>query len=93
MKTLKGSREIEAMLAGHGLTTANIIYRMPDFQTVLQTYLWQDYDMAPDFPKLRGFLDFWQRKLDGPIHSVQYTHQHLIKPGEWRKVDGELLVG
>jgi uncharacterized protein Usg len=86
------TKEIELMLAGHGMTTAHIYYRMPDFQTVLQSYIWQEFDMAPEFPKLHGFLGFWQEKLDGPIHSVQYSHQKLIKPGEWRKVDGEFLV-
>lgn len=86
------NRETELMLAGYGLTTAQIFYRMPDFQDLIQTYLWQNYDLAPDFPELSGFLDFWQDNLDGPIHSVQYTHRRLIKPGEWRKVDGEITL-
>ena len=68
MPSPERTREIEHMLAGQGLTTANIYYHMPDFQTVLQTYLWQDYDTAPDFPKLHGFLDFWKDELEGPIH-------------------------
>lgn len=92
MNAKKEIRDIERMLAGQGLTTANILYRMPDFQTVLQSYLWQDYDTAPDFPKLNGFLAFWEEKLDGPIHSVEFSHRRLIAPGEWRKVDGEILI-
>lgn len=92
MKASRKIHDIERMLAGQGLTTANIFYRMPDFQTVLQSYIWQDYDTAPEFPKLRGFLDFWDRKLEGPIHSVQYSHKQLIGPSEWRKVDGEFLL-
>ena len=92
MHSSERTHEIEHMLAGQGLTTANIFYHMPDFQTVLQSYLWQDYDTAPDFPKLRGFLDFWKEELEGPIHSVQYCHQRLIRPGEWNKVDGEFKV-
>ena len=79
--------EMELMLAGHGLTTAQIYYRMPDYRTMIQSYLWQEYDLAPEFPKLHGFLDFWQENLDGPIHSVQFTHQQLIRPGEWKRVD------
>jgi len=84
--------ETELMLSGHGLTTAEITYRMPDFRHVLQTFVWQDYDLGPKFPKLRGFLEFWEEKLDGPLHSVRYCHQQLIRPGEWRKVDGEFLI-
>ena len=84
--------ETERMLAGQGLITAEILYRMPDFQTVLQSYLWQEYDTAPDFPRLYSFLEFWERELDGPLHSVRYTHRRLISPGEWTKVDGEIVL-
>lgn len=92
MRSSDNTREIEYILAGQGLTTANIFYHMPDFQAVLQTYLWQDYDTAPDFPKLHEFLDFWKDKLEGSIHSIQVSHQQLIRPGEWKKVDGEFRV-
>ena len=63
------SEETEMMLRGYGLTTAEIFYRMPDFQSVLNSYIWQDYDLAPDYPKLFGFIEFWQRDIEGPLHS------------------------
>ncbi len=75
-------------LEGYCLTTANILYRMPDRQFLLQSYLWQDYDMAPEFPELKRFLAFWERELDGPIHSVEVAHQKLIAAAEWQRVDG-----
>lgn len=84
--------EVEKMLAGHGLITAEILYRMPDCQSMLQVFTWQEYDLAPRFPRLLKFLEFWRKELDGPLHSVRYTHQQLIRPGEWRKVDGEFLL-
>ncbi|MBV6658612.1 MAG: usg protein [Devosiaceae bacterium] len=81
--------EMELMLKGYGLITANILYRMPDHPSLLQTFIWQAYDQAPKFPKLGEFLDFWKAELDGPLHSVQVAHRQLISPGVWRKVDGE----
>ena len=89
---MRDAQELELMLKGYGLTTAEILYRMPDHPSVLQTYLWQDYDLAPKFPALTGFLDFWRAKLEGPLHSIRYTHRKLISPTEWRKVDGEILL-
>ncbi len=59
------SSDLERQLNGYGLTTAHILYRIPDFETVLQTYVWQDYDLAPDFPEMRKFLDFWQSSWMG----------------------------
>ena len=32
------------------LTTANILYRRPDHPWLLQSYVWQNYDLYPDFP-------------------------------------------
>lgn len=82
----------ELMLKGYGLTTAEMIYRMPDHQNVLNTFLWQEYDLAPDYPKLFEFIEFWQRELDGPLHCVRFTHRKLISAGEWRHVVGEFRV-
>ena len=80
----KVDEDFRRQLEGYSLATAEIIYRMPDAKRLLQTYLWQDYDLAPKFPKLRKFLDFWERELDGPLHSVRIMHHALIGPRELR---------
>ena len=77
---------------GYGLTTAEIHYRLPDQPSLLQLYVWQDYDLAPDFPTLQRFLDFWRRELEGALHSVRVAHQQLIRPSEFRAVNGIITV-
>jgi uncharacterized protein Usg len=66
------------------LTTAEILYHMPDHPRLLQSYLWQEYDLAPNFPALRRFLDFWARNLDGRLHSVKVAGQQLVHAPETR---------
>lgn len=75
-------------LLGYGLTTAEIAYYRPDYPSLLQLYAWQEYDEAPDFPVLFDFLAFWRREIDARIHSVRIAHDQLIRPAEWRAVDG-----
>lgn len=75
-------------LEGYGLTTAHILYRLPDHPGILQTYVWQDYDLAPTFPELKGFLAFWEREIEGPLHSITVAHSKLIKPAEFKAIDG-----
>lgn len=79
-------------LEGYSLATAEIYYRMPDARGILQTFIWQEYDIAPQFPELRRFLDFWTRELDGPIHSVKLAHSSLIRPAEFRYTDHEITI-
>ena len=86
------SRASIRQLQGYGLTTATILYRLPDHPRLLQTYVWQEYDLAPDFPVLLDFLNFWTRELEGPLHSVTVAHSRLIKPAEFQAVDGVLTL-
>jgi uncharacterized protein Usg len=82
------SQDFRRQLEGYGLTTAEIVYRRPDHPWLLQTYLWQDYDVFPNFPTLERFLAFWKKNLDGALHSVRVAHSRLIRPAEIRAVDG-----
>ena len=62
---------------------------MPDHRSVLNSLVWRDYDLAPDHPRLFGFIEFWQAEIEGPLHSVRFTHRKMIGPSEWRHVRGE----
>lgn len=76
----------------YSLTTAEILYHLPDHPSLLQTYLWQDYDIAPRFPVLKGFLDFWEENLDGRLHSVAVASCRLVCPAEYRHLGACLTL-
>ena len=71
-------------LADYRLTTAEILYRLPDHPAVLQSYVWQDLDLAPQFPVLRKFLDFWEREIEGKLYQVRVASAELVKPAAFR---------
>ncbi|MFW2392268.1 MAG: usg protein [Alphaproteobacteria bacterium] len=79
-------------IAGYSLTTAEILYRLPDHRELLQSYVWQDYDLAPRFPKLKDFLGFWDANLEGPLYRVRVAHRALVSPAEFSFLDGELQI-
>jgi len=79
-------------LQGWSLTTAEIMYHMPDHRDLLQTFIWQDFDQAPCFPRLIKFLDFWTRNLDGPLSSVRVAHSAIVGPTEIRLFGDEWRI-
>ena len=79
-------------LEGFSLTTAEILYRLPDYPALLQTYVWQDYDVAPKFPKLKDFLQFWSAKLEGRLFKVTVAHDRLIRPAEWKLIGASYKI-
>lgn len=81
--------EFIRQLNGYSLTTAHIFYRMPDYQMILQSYVWQEFDLFPQFPVLNKFLIFWQKELDGPLYKIEVAHSDLHKPVTLRNIDGE----
>jgi uncharacterized protein Usg len=76
--------KLDLMLKGWRLTTAEILYRLPDHPALLQSYVWQELDLIPDFPALKKFLDFWEKKLEGKLYSVKVCHADVISPGDVR---------
>lgn len=66
------------------LTTAQIFYHMPDFAHILQEFIWQDYDIVPKYPKFRSFLEFWEHKIEGSLHSIYLAETGLITASEFK---------
>lgn len=84
--TATADRDLRAQLAGYSLTTAEILYRLPDHPSLLQSFIWQEYDLHPRFPRLKRFLDFWSCNLEGELYRVTVAHKKLIAPAEVRLI-------
>ncbi|TVQ83027.1 MAG: Usg family protein [Micavibrio sp.] len=84
--------KLELQMRNYRLTTAEILYYLPDHPVLLQSFIWQEYDLAPRFPELKRFLDFWTREIEGRLHSVTVAHKELIKPEQFTFCDHELTL-
>ena len=85
-------RDFLAQVSGYSLTTAEILYRLPDHPSLLQTFVWQDYDLHPRFPKLARFLDFWSVNIDGALYRIRVAHAHLLSPRDITFAKGGLRL-
>ncbi len=81
--------DFEAQLKGKRLTTAEVLYFIPDHPDLLQSFLWQTLDEAPEFPRIQKFLEFWRREIEAVIHSVQISSMQQVAPGRMRSVRWE----
>lgn len=79
--------ELNKQLVNYRLTTAKILYHLPDYEALLQEFVWQDYDLAPKYPALNKFLDFWEDKIEGKLHSVYVARKKIISAGDYRYAD------
>ena len=84
--------DIKLMLQDYRLTTAEILYHLPDYPRFLQSYVWQELDVAPKFPILKKFLDFWNRELDGKLHSVKITAVGIVTDAKWNHALDEIRI-
>lgn len=78
--------EREPRLLDYRLTTAEILYHLPDHPALLQSFIWQHLDCAPDYPNLHRFLEFWQNNIEGRLHSVRVGQARLLGPGRFRHI-------
>jgi uncharacterized protein Usg len=77
-----GTRDFEHQLQGGRLTTAEVLYYLPDHPKLLQSFLWQTLDVAPEYPRIHRFLDFWRREIDAVIHSVTLSTAGIVAPAK-----------
>jgi len=84
--------DMALQLKSYRLTTAEILYHLPDFPELLQSFVWQRLDRAPEFPELRRFLSYWEHNIEGRLHSVRVASAELVKPADFRFAKGEFLV-
>jgi uncharacterized protein Usg len=79
---------LERQLRGWRLATAEITYRLPDHPSLLQTFVWQHYDRAPDYPELHRFLAFWAERIEGRLFSVRVVRSELLPAPSWGHATG-----
>ena len=83
---------IGLQLKDYRLTTAEIVYRLPDHPELLQTYVWQQLDLAPLFPELTKFLQFWKREIEGKLHSIRIATGGSFRPASVRHASHMLTL-
>ena len=79
-------------LCNYRLTTAEILYHLPDHPALLQSFVWQQLDIAPDYPVLRRFLDFWTHNIEGKLHSVKIGQARFAGRPRFRHVTTSLRL-
>ena len=69
------------------LTTVEVTYRMPDYLSILQEFIWQTMDKPPEYPRVHVFLTYWEAHIEGPIYSVKIANVPIITPSDYKIVD------
>ena len=72
--------ELTLRLAGWRLATAEVLYYLPDHPSLLQSFVWQTLDLAPQYPRIHQFLDYWRREIEAVIHSVHLATGEELAP-------------
>ena len=49
----------------------NVFYWMPDYQNVLQQFIWQTDDVRPEYPRVHKFLNYWHDNIDAVIEEIE----------------------
>ena len=74
--------EFQLRLKGWRLATAEVLYYMPDHPALLQSFVWQTLDLAPAYPRLHQFLNFWKAEIEAVIHSVRLATGEVLAPAK-----------
>ena len=68
------------------LATVDVLYWMPDYQDILQQFVWQTADIRPEYPRIHKFLNYWKDNIDAIIAEVKISDSEMARI---RRVDKE----
>ena len=89
---MRQDQDFVERLSGKGLLTTEVLYYRPDCRSLLQSFVWQTLDTAPQFPRLAQFLEHWRLEIEAAIHSIRIAHADWVGPAEIRAVNGVLRL-
>ncbi len=78
------SSVFELQMRGYRLSTAEILYHLPDHPGLLQSFIWQHYDLAPEYPELQGFIRYWRNNIEAELHKVIIGHSDVLMRPNFR---------
>jgi len=67
------------MIIKNTIVTLNILYWMPDYEHILQQFIWQTSDIQPEYPRIHKFLNYWHDNIEATISEV-YIAPHNRTP-------------
>ena len=53
------------------LVTLNVFYWMPNYENILQQFIWQTMDVKPKYPRVYKFLDYWHNNIDAVVNEIE----------------------
>ena len=56
------------------LVLVDILYWMPDYNNVLQEFIWETDDYITKLPRVNNFLNYWHKEIDAVINEVQISY-------------------
>ena len=55
------------------LVTLNVYYWMPDYENILQRFVWQTMDVKPKYPRIHRFLNYWHNNIDAIVNEIRIS--------------------
>jgi len=77
----------KTLVRGYRLTTIQVIYYMPDYQDIVQEFMWQYMDIQPKFPRTHKFMNHWKENIEAVIQSVYLAHDSNSIANNMKKVN------
>ena len=53
------------------LATVRVTYWLPDFNSLVNEFVWQDNDISPLYPRMAEFLDHWLQVMEGRLKLAE----------------------
>ena len=58
------------------IVTVSVFYWIPNYQHILQQFVWQTDDIRPEYPRVHKFLNYWYDNIEAVISEVKIADNY-----------------
>jgi uncharacterized protein Usg len=66
------------------LVSVEVIYFLPTFSNLVNSFYWQTLDVRPKYPRINKFLDFWRKEINAVIKEITICDMPTPEVKRWR---------
>jgi uncharacterized protein Usg len=69
--------------------TVDVLYYMPDFEHIVQEFIWQTEDLIPEMTRVKKYLNHWSEEIEAVVKQVKVGY---ASDRGWQRVEFEGIL-
>jgi uncharacterized protein Usg len=74
------------------LVTIGVFYYLPEYNNIIQEFVWQTDDCVPELVRVHKFLNYWNEHIEAKIQEVRISYANPFLTTDFKHINYEFPI-